>query len=149
MMTRLCKNTRGRERYVGDSGWRSRKKNMVISNVVKTSVSVANHMRMRIAHLISACLLDRIRDSSGAGSWRPGRLLGLDQGQAKKKAGQATRRQRRDFTLSLLSRRQYSFTGAIVLVSYGAGPEGESSRGELFRGRPQCGSCAVFSEAQS
>ena len=31
-------------------------------------------MRMRIAHLISACILDRIRDSSGAGSWRPGRL---------------------------------------------------------------------------
>ena len=87
---------------MGDSGWRSRKKNMVISNVVKTSVSVANHMRMRIAHLISACLLDRIRDSSGAGSWRPGRLLGLDQGQAKKKAGQATRRQRRDLHLELI-----------------------------------------------
>ena len=87
---------------MGDSGWRSRKKNMVISNVVKTSVSVANHMRMRIAHLISACILDRIRDSSGAGSWRPGRLLGLDQGQAKKKAGQATRRQRRDLHLELI-----------------------------------------------
>ena len=59
-------------------------------------------MRMQIAHLISACLLDRIRDSSGAGSWRPGRLLGLDQGQAKKKAGQATRRQRRDLHLVLV-----------------------------------------------
>ena len=87
---------------MGDSGWRSRKKNMVISNVVKTGVSMANHMRMQIAHLISACLLDRIRDSSGAGSWRPGRLLGLDQGQAKKKAGQATRRQRRDLHLELI-----------------------------------------------
>ena len=89
---------------MGDSGWRSRKKNMVISNVVKTGASVANHMRMQIAHLISACLLDRIRDSSGAGSWRPGRLLGhgLDQGQAKKKAGQATRRQRRDLHLELV-----------------------------------------------
>ena len=87
---------------MGDSGWRSRKKNMVISNVVKTGVSVANHMQMQIAHLILACPLDQIRDSSGAGSWRPGRLLGLDQGQAKKKAGQATRRQRRDLHLELI-----------------------------------------------
>ena len=28
VMTRLCKDTRGREGYVGNSGWRSRKKKM-------------------------------------------------------------------------------------------------------------------------